>query len=603
MSRRFFDRKYFVERHPELVESRTLTSATVSNPFLKLRIGLILGAAGLGIGWGPSSLAQAGDLLPENLWRGIDPAQVRIGIEIELFPKRLQYLLPDLEPGTELLATHPNAESAAQALINSQLIIYPWGASASETMKTFVAGQDGDVVELRLNDIPGIQGPLNSMKAITDRIGATDLLFHQILKDDVTEGVEYHLHISFRNKSPVSPERVRARLEKLNRLYMLESMALGPDRNAVLTATLENYNPQITTRGQVRYLEGTHFELRWHHASPDIMIEKSIRFMQMSDLEFTRTVLAREQTILKQHPTILKRIFLLTSLETFLYAFFQTPDSPWKGEIPTEISKLLNHPTSAEMTQALKSEEPMVRRVAARSLEGLTDPATIEPLRIALRDPDSEVRRYGASALWGRTSLGSLKLIQIALQDSETSVRRTAASALQFRREPASLKLFRTVLQDPDSSVRQYAVDGLQGRTDPGSLKLIQISLQDPAALVRQSAALALRGRRDTASLKFIQIALQDIDPPVRQAAALALHGRRDQECLKLIYLALQDRDSEVRQNAGEALRGQSGPEVLRLLRIAASDASPQVQNPARNQLEEMLTLGSCIAAELGHSL
>jgi HEAT repeat protein len=82
------------------------------------------------------------------------------------------------------------------------------------------------------------------------------------------------------------------------------------------------------------------------------------------------------------------------------------------------------------LTQALRSSDPEVRRLAAEALGGMNDPAAVAPLAVALRDPDYRVRRTAATSLGQTGQTSAIPHLLDALADPDGGVGEAAANSL-----------------------------------------------------------------------------------------------------------------------------------------------------------------------------
>ncbi len=179
-----------------------------------------------------------------------------------------------------------------------------------------------------------------------------------------------------------------------------------------------------------------------------------------------------------------------------------------------------------EVGERLRADADLgVRYQAARTLERLADPASLEPLLAGLRDEDMYVRvqvtaaliRIGAPAVAGLTA---------ALAGERPAVRRAAAKALGKIGCPdeAAIHALGAALVDADAGQRRFAAQALGRLGATEAVAALGAALRDPDAQVRGEAATALR-RLGAAGRPTLRAALDDPNPETGFAAARALAG------------------------------------------------------------------------------
>lgn len=193
---------------------------------------------------------------------------------------------------------------------------------------------------------------------------------------------------------------------------------------------------------------------------------------------------------------------------------------------------------------ALRNREEPSRPVVARILGKIKDISSIDSLEQALDDPNPAVAKEARDAL--------LKVLPVALKDSRTDMRLKAAKILQDIPDPVSVEPLIGALKDKDGNVRQRAAIALGNIGQPAVDSLVGL-LKDPAPEMRRMAAEQLGKIRDPEALEPLLAALRDPDPDVQWWAAWALGtlGAPAEEALKKL---IRDPDLNVQRWAKEAL-------------------------------------------------
>ena len=234
------------------------------------------------------------------------------------------------------------------------------------------------------------------------------------------------------------------------------------------------------------------------------------------------------------------------------------------------------------LDEAVRSDEPMVRRTAADVLGDLATPGAVCVLR-RLYFTDAQGRRLALSGLRRTKDKTALLYYLDAVDSSDSSLRVQGIGGLGELRIPATLPSLRKFLKtetDPLTSMTiaralaasgdnqgfvylqaklndeeeqaRDAVAGLLGTLDdPRALPLLQKAFQsDPSVMVRTTAAASLAHFKDPRGLPLLQQALDDVDFRIRLGASIAF-SRMDYGTAKpLVIKALSSEDPLVRTNA-----------------------------------------------------
>ncbi len=215
-------------------------------------------------------------------------------------------------------------------------------------------------------------------------------------------------------------------------------------------------------------------------------------------------------------------------------------------------------PAVPPLTDALRSDNPAVRRGAALSLGRLRErantPAAVTALHEALRDGDEKVRAAAVEAL-----------VAVAPESPET------VAALVAR------------LKEPNPATRVLATICLDHLGPPAraAIPALLEALEDPDASVRGHAALALKTHcpdKASAVPVLVRALREDSNHYVRGTAAEILGelGRRARPAAPALVAALQDPQGHVRSSAAAALRQVGAGPAVAVPALAALLPHPQ---------------------------
>lgn len=273
------------------------------------------------------------------------------------------------------------------------------------------------------------------------------------------------------------------------------------------------------------------------------------------------------------------------------------------------------------LAEALRSEDPAVRRFAAAILRRQSDPETVALLAPALRDRDRQVRMTAAEALawmedagvssllealegpdgnartaamWGfcwRSTRGPVRPAPIhellqALAEGPPSVRALAAEALGIARDPLALEPLLQAVDDSSSRTRAAAVSALARYQGPRVGEALIRALDDPDRSVRGRAAWGLGRLKETRALQPLIGALDDPTPGVRQGAADSLAELGEPAAIPALGHALAGQ----RARPGSLCRALSrfGPAAAPVLLQALDDSRPHTRIEAARALAGM---------------
>jgi HEAT repeat protein len=238
------------------------------------------------------------------------------------------------------------------------------------------------------------------------------------------------------------------------------------------------------------------------------------------------------------------------------------------------------------LRQALRSTDPVVRRLGCVGLGALGEGEAIKDLGPMLADPDMDVQLAAGLALGAIGSEAALETMLAGFVDGDPALRQAVAEALAAIPGEGHAVL-RDAMDSKEMMVRRAAVFGLARVKAAWALALLyRALLEDEQWYVRNAAEEAFlqverpeeagvtrhpeaedlawligwaaeRGEGVPAGLGARQVlirALQEGDPATRAAAARTLANLGYVPALKPLYGALRDKDEAVRAAVYEAL-------------------------------------------------
>ncbi|MCI0487135.1 MAG: M56 family metallopeptidase, partial [Blastocatellia bacterium] len=172
------------------------------------------------------------------------------------------------------------------------------------------------------------------------------------------------------------------------------------------------------------------------------------------------------------------------------------------------------------LKEALKDEDPDVRRSALFALGQMGDSSVTEAMIEALKSNDSQVRAQAAWALGMRGGQNAVEALIEALKDESAHVRAQAAWALGMKGNGRATEALAAALRDENSHVRAQAAWALGMRGSRDGVEALATALKDENANVRAQSAWALGMRGDSRAVESLAAALKDSNANVRAQAA-----------------------------------------------------------------------------------
>jgi HEAT repeat protein len=220
------------------------------------------------------------------------------------------------------------------------------------------------------------------------------------------------------------------------------------------------------------------------------------------------------------------------------------------------------------LIQALKHQDYLIRKEAARALKGVGDGRAVNPLIESLEYQSwqddhailSSVRENSADALGYIGDKRAVNSLILAMRnDPDEEVRWKAASALGKIGDSKAVEPLIEAIYDYDWNVRKQAANALGIIGDLNAVSHLIDALEDSEWNVRKYAAIALGKMRDKKAIPILVEALEDEDADVRWKSMLALEKLGESAVDPLID-ALKSKNWRLRARAVEIL-GKIGSE------------------------------------------
>ena len=237
-------------------------------------------------------------------------------------------------------------------------------------------------------------------------------------------------------------------------------------------------------------------------------------------------------------------------------------------EIEPDIDDLELKKDVEGLISALRNDNYLIRRDAARSLKRVGDEQAVEALIAALKYETWEddytvliaVRESAADALGIIGDKRAVNpLIQSLYEDSDEEVRWKAAAALGKIGDHSAVEPLIDALNDKSWGVRKNASNALGDIGDKRAFDRLNIALSDKDWHVRKYAAVALGKIGDDRAIAPLVNALSDEDSDVRWKSLMAL-GKIGEPAFEPLLNTFENEDWQMRGRAAEVL-GKIGDE------------------------------------------
>jgi len=236
--------------------------------------------------------------------------------------------------------------------------------------------------------------------------------------------------------------------------------------------------------------------------------------------------------------------------------------------VETDVDYLERENDVQGLIQALKHQDHLIRKEAARALKGVGDKravdALIESLEYQSWQDDyvilNSVRENSADALGIIGDKRAVNSLILAMkEDPDEEVRWKAASALGKIGDSKAVEPLIEAIYDYDWNVRRQAANALGMIGDLNAVPNLIEALEDSEWNVRKYAAVALGKMRDKRAIPILVEALEDEDADVRWKSMLALE-KLDESAVDPLIEALKSKNWRLRARSVEIL-GKIGSE------------------------------------------
>jgi HEAT repeat protein len=239
--------------------------------------------------------------------------------------------------------------------------------------------------------------------------------------------------------------------------------------------------------------------------------------------------------------------------------------------------------------QAMRSEDPHVRRMGVWGLGRMDDPRVLAGLQHALKDPDRLVRAeamYALGAVGGDPAIDGL--VQ-GLQDQDELVRRIAAEVLAIVGGEGH-DLLREGVNTDDMYIRRASTFGLGRIDEPWAIQIVdELRREDEEWFVRSAATEVIdRVTGDPPPIQPAPPKLEDQEWLVTWASGRGMTLGSWEDAFRVLLQAVQDGDWTIKLAAADVLRVCAGQEAIPVLKRAVTDEDVLVREAAYAALYEI---------------
>jgi len=240
----------------------------------------------------------------------------------------------------------------------------------------------------------------------------------------------------------------------------------------------------------------------------------------------------------------------------------------------------------------------IVRENSADALGCIGDKRAINPLIMAMKDdPDEEVRWKAASALGKIGDSKAVKPLIEALYDYDWNVRRQAANALGIIGDLNAVPHLIEALEDSEWNVRKYAAVALGKMRNKKAIPILIEALEDEDAYVRWKSMLTLEKLGESAVNPLIE-ALKSKNWRVRARTVEILGKIGSEEAFFALMSIISDNldsNRHVRGKAAEAMGRIGDRRALGVLDNLRNDEYSYVQDKAEIAVSQILKSNKCV--------
>lgn len=240
--------------------------------------------------------------------------------------------------------------------------------------------------------------------------------------------------------------------------------------------------------------------------------------------------------------------------------------------------------------QVLRGDDVALLTMAAWSLGELEDHASVAPLERVLDHASPRVRMTAAWALGTIEDARAVPALLPLLRDRDVAVRWATAGALgDIESVEAAPALEQLLADEPDRRVRLQAVEAL------GDIEATRSAAALARVLAEDDSELALAAAEAIGGLDNLEHAPQELvraasspDPRMRRAVVSALANIEDPASVPALLPLLTDPDPEIRRDAIEALGEMNAQQAKPGITRALDDQVPEVRKAAVDALAEL---------------
>lgn len=240
------------------------------------------------------------------------------------------------------------------------------------------------------------------------------------------------------------------------------------------------------------------------------------------------------------------------------------------------------------LDEALRDQDPSVRREAVIAIERLQEAGAIGHLTKALKDPDRSVRLQTIHALGELKAKEAVAILSTPLGTGDVELKKAAAVALEKIGDHTAARTLVDMSSKDDESVVTGVREGLV-QLGPDVIPALMGSLMDGQPSVRAQAARLLGSAGDLRAVPALMAAVEDPSAKVRRAALGGLGELADAQGRSALEIGLRDGDEEARVFAARGLGEIADAKSATALIGALADSARSVREAA---VRALITMG-----------
>lgn len=238
----------------------------------------------------------------------------------------------------------------------------------------------------------------------------------------------------------------------------------------------------------------------------------------------------------------------------------------------------------------LRSDDVSLVTMAAWALGELEDHESVGPLQAELDHSSPKVRMTAAWALGEIEDARAVRGLQSLLRDRETGVRWAAAGALgNIESVEAAPALEQLLGSEPDRRVRLATIEAL------GNIEAARSAAPLARVIAGDDAELSVAAAEAIGNLDDLEHAPPELvraasspDPEMRRAVVSALSNIEDPATASALLPLLTDPDPDIRRDVIEALGEMKSQQAKQGITRALNDKVPEVRKAAVEALAEL---------------